>query len=164
MSNDEQLTLCAIYFVVQLLIGGSLGAIVGGRRHARKAGMILGMLFGPLGIIVAFALDGRPRCPKCKARVEPGAAICAGCHTSLSPADPEPEYDDEEPETVDFACRHCQNVMTRPIDDVGKNVICDCGELIKVKGKRPTLRDCPDCRREISRRAASCPHCGCPTA
>lgn len=24
------------------------------------------------------------------------------------------------------------------------------------------LQPCPDCRRSISRRAASCPHCGCP--
>ncbi len=26
------------------------------------------------------------------------------------------------------------------------------------------LRPCPDCNREVSRRAAQCPHCGCPLA
>jgi hypothetical protein len=26
------------------------------------------------------------------------------------------------------------------------------------------LRPCPDCQREVSRRAAQCPHCGCPLA
>jgi hypothetical protein len=26
----------------------------------------------------------------------------------------------------------------------------------------PSLQPCPDCRREVSKRAAQCPHCGCP--
>lgn len=30
--------------------------------------------------------------------------------------------------------------------------------------ENPKLHDCPDCGRQISRRAESCPQCGCPSA
>lgn len=26
----------------------------------------------------------------------------------------------------------------------------------------PRLRACPDCRKQVSRQASACPHCGCP--
>lgn len=163
MSESEQVVFGAICLLIWVVIFGAFGAIVGARGNARGTGMLLGILFGPIGILVSFALDKRDRCPKCKSRVEPGAMICSKCHCHLIEQPSEEEYDDT-PETVDFACKHCGDVMTRPLEDVGKTVICDCGEMIKVNGKRPTLRDCPDCRHEISRRAVSCPHCGCPTA
>lgn len=60
-----------------------LGAIVGQRRRSAGAGLLLGLIFGPLGIIVAFALDARPKCPACQERLNPAASLCPHCRTAL---------------------------------------------------------------------------------
>ncbi len=58
-----------VVVVVNAVICSFLGALIGGRRDAAGNGAILGFLFGELGLIVAFALDGRPpnmKKPPCK--------------------------------------------------------------------------------------------------
>jgi len=65
-------------------IGSAIvGAIVGSRRDSAGTGALLGLLFGPLGAIAAFALDGRARCPQCLNRIDTGVVLCPTCHAEL---------------------------------------------------------------------------------
>lgn len=150
--------------VIYLCTFGKLGAMIARKKNAATRGAFVGMAFGPIGLLIAGFLDERPSCPKCKTRVDPSATICSGCRCPLTDYSHEAiEDEDDHSAIVEFSCHRCQSVMKRPSDDIGKKVVCDdCGELIKVKGNR--LRACSDCSREISRRAVSCPHCGCPVA
>jgi len=64
-----------------------LGWIVGNRRDAGSAGALLGALFGPLGVVVAFALDRRSRCSNCGARYSAMPAppqVCPHCGDSIA--------------------------------------------------------------------------------
>src|SRR5262245_22635080 len=75
----------AVVFGVWLTCG-FLGALIGARNSSPVTGALCGFLFGPLGVILAFAADGRAKCPHCKSRVEKGAAICPGCRSPLAKA------------------------------------------------------------------------------
>ena len=69
-------------------------------------------------------------------------------------------------------CQHCQQPIQFEAAEAGEFVTCprpDCGQ--KTRLILPSLRsepavpgtkliECPDCRREISRRALMCPACG----
>jgi len=71
---------------VNAIVGAICGAIVGNRREAGGSGLMLGLLFGPIGVLTAFALDGRDCCPRCTGRVEQVGKrthICPHCGTPL---------------------------------------------------------------------------------
>ena len=72
------------YVLLVWLCCGLLGWIVGFRRNAALAGLVLGILFGPLGVVAAFALDSRPQCPYCKGRLDGRGILCQFCGGSLS--------------------------------------------------------------------------------
>ena len=78
MDNETLFTLVVIWTIC-----GVAGAIVGSPKNAAGAGFLLGFLLGPIGIIVAFAVDGRRKCPKCATRVNAGATICPQCSSKL---------------------------------------------------------------------------------
>jgi hypothetical protein len=65
-----------------------LGCIIaataaGDRKRAGAMGCLLGLLFGPLGVIAAFCVDYRPRCPFCAGRID-GGSICIHCQKPLA--------------------------------------------------------------------------------
>jgi len=60
-----------------------LGALVGSQKQAGFEGGLLGFFFGPLGVIVAFAIDKRPRCPNCSGRLDASPRVCQHCHAAL---------------------------------------------------------------------------------
>ncbi|QDU14724.1 Double zinc ribbon [Gimesia maris] len=64
-----------------MIICGIFGAIVGGSKDAGTAGFWLGLLFGPLGILVAFTLDNREKCLQCGSRLDGEAKVCPSCGT-----------------------------------------------------------------------------------
>lgn len=72
------------FAVAGWLLCGILGAIVGSYREATVFGGALGLLFGPIGIVVAFALDGRRACSQCRGKVARGAVVCPHCHARYS--------------------------------------------------------------------------------
>jgi hypothetical protein len=45
---------------------------------------------------------------------------------------------------------------------VAAGAVCFVLDAPRQGAKRGSLRPCPDCGREVSRRASQCPHCGCP--
>ena len=42
------------------------------------------------------------------------------------------------------------------------NFICSSLSSARPQGPNPNLCACPDCHHDVSRRATSCPRCGCP--
>ena len=167
-----------------------LGALIASRRKASLGGFVLGLLFGPLGVVAAFALDGRDQCPKCGTRLDSNGEICPSCKTELAwrifgptvvPERTQQAMGNDEVGVVrvNFRCGSCQKQLTWPAYDAGRKIPCtDCGAPTMVPDfdplatKAPTsksktvsevrLTKCPDCNKQISKRAQMCPHCGCP--
>jgi hypothetical protein len=138
-------------FVMLIAFGGIcgfLGAIVGSRVRRSGTGFLLGFFFGPLGVIVAFAL----REPADKAN--PTAANG-------------PQTDESDSRQISFSCEHCGHEMFAPVDLAGTEDRCGkCRSVLTIplprRKRTPILVECPDCGREVSRRAEACPGCGCP--
>lgn len=60
------------------------GAAVGGRVNSAGTGFILGLILGPLGLIIAFTLKGdRRKCPFCAELVKPEAKVCPHCQRDI---------------------------------------------------------------------------------
>ena len=72
---------------VWLLCGLWAGSINKGKGHSYAAGFILGVLLGPIGVILA-AISGKvdldtATCPYCQEKVRPGAVVCKHCQSKL---------------------------------------------------------------------------------
>ena len=73
---------------------------------------------------------------------------------------------------ITFNCDFCGQSIT--VDESGHGSVVNCPKcsesLVVPEQKRPTqaaatnLRRCPDCGREVSKRAAACPQCGAPVS
>jgi hypothetical protein len=72
-------------YVVGIWIAcGILEVVIGSQKKAAGAGYFLGIAFGPLGLIAALALDWRPLCPRCKARLNGQATLCPYCKLEIA--------------------------------------------------------------------------------
>lgn len=58
---------------------GMVGSALGARREAGAQGFILGLVFGPFGLIAACLVDGRGLCTECREPLGQGAKICGHC-------------------------------------------------------------------------------------
>jgi len=81
---DQLAIVVAGCYVVSMLVCAAVGGAVGAPRMAYFTGLLLGLFFGPLGVFAAFAIDKRPRCPNCLARLNGLARECPACHSSLT--------------------------------------------------------------------------------
>ena len=52
-----------------IITGGVCGAVIAYYKEAAHQGCLLGVLFGPLGVIAAAFLDFRPQCMTCGQRL-----------------------------------------------------------------------------------------------
>lgn len=147
-----------VALIVTWGICGFLGGIVGNRVNRPVPGFLLGFGFGPLGVITAFALNEvSPQERKSRALQSPSKRAAAAASMS---------------QFVHFTCHKCGNQMAALASAAGTEDKCGrCGTVIVIPDPwiPPTppkpvskLMECPDCGREVSRRAAACPHCGCP--
>lgn len=66
LSNDDGSL--AILILIGWFICMAFAAHLGGQRNAGMAGLFLGFLFGPVGMLAAGFLDGRPNCSRCGGR------------------------------------------------------------------------------------------------
>lgn len=57
--------------------------IIGHSRQAALPGALLGMFLGPIGVLAAFALDGRSSCPHCAGKLDGRGQICQHCHRPI---------------------------------------------------------------------------------
>jgi len=57
------------------------GAFVGQSRKAEVQGFLLGLFLGPVGVLAAFRMDNRTRCPQCREPSNDLARRCPFCGT-----------------------------------------------------------------------------------
>jgi hypothetical protein len=57
--------------------------MVGSAKEATGPSVMLGLLFGPLGIVIALGLDFRRFCPRCHGRLNRHPKMCPHCHMEL---------------------------------------------------------------------------------
>ena len=84
LSND--FGMLSILMLFGWFISMAFAAHLGGQRNAGMAGLILGFLFGPIGMVAAGLLDRRPHCERCGGRqgIKPSGLryeICEHCGT-----------------------------------------------------------------------------------
>ena len=78
---EPQAVFCS--WILFAFVCGFLGALIGHAKDAVGPGFALGFFLGPLGLIAAFAVDCRHRCPACLERLWRLARICPHCRTNL---------------------------------------------------------------------------------
>jgi len=71
------------FIVLSWIASAILGAIVGAQKKEGAQGFVLGLIFGPLGLIASFALDGRLECYRCHSRVNGEPQVCPYCRAEL---------------------------------------------------------------------------------
>lgn len=72
-------------FLVGLAVCGFLGAAIGASKGQALQGGLLGLLLGPIGVIIALvsgATNVRP-CPHCKSKIAFDATACAHCQRDV---------------------------------------------------------------------------------
>jgi predicted amidophosphoribosyltransferase len=63
------------------------GAMIGSSKGETGTGFVLGLLFGPFGILFAWLKGNRQTCQACKSSIHAEATICPNCRTPLSKAE-----------------------------------------------------------------------------
>lgn len=77
--------------VVSSIVCGVIGGYIGSTKGEAIYGVVLGILFGPLGILLAFVSRGnRTQCEACRSWLDPGASICPHCRSARTPGEPAP--------------------------------------------------------------------------
>jgi RNA polymerase subunit RPABC4/transcription elongation factor Spt4 len=71
--------------IIGWVLCGIIGAMIGSRKGAGCSGFLLGILLGPLGIIISIVMRGdRKACPYCKELIQKDAVKCPKCGAILS--------------------------------------------------------------------------------
>lgn len=66
------------------LLFGILGALIGASKQRAALGFLLGLLFGPLGLLfILFTRGSRKKCPYCRELVQLDAVVCPHCQKDL---------------------------------------------------------------------------------
>jgi hypothetical protein len=76
---------------------GIVAAMIGSRKGVGRAGFSVGILLGPIGILIAIFMEGnRKECPYCKELIHKDARVCPHCqrevmgsHTDIDANPPE---------------------------------------------------------------------------
>ena len=126
--------ICPLFFV--WVVCGALGYWVASNKEAENVGLWVGLLLGPIGVVVACLLDGRPCCPTCGTRLNRRPSLCPQCATRF-------EWSDGGKLGTFFP---------------------SAGKVGPVAATNTNLIPCPDCGNQVSRLAKACPKCGRPIA
>lgn len=71
-------------FVVIWLLCGVVAGMIGSKKGEGCLSFIVGVLFGPFGILFAALSKGnRQTCPHCKEQVHKDAVVCSHCQRDL---------------------------------------------------------------------------------
>ena len=68
-----------IYVVIWICFA-VIGSAIGEKKGRKNTGIVLGLLLGPIGLIIILAMDGdKISCPHCKTKISPRATSCPRC-------------------------------------------------------------------------------------
>ncbi len=66
------------------LVCGIVGAVIGAGKGEGCFGFIIGVMLGPLGILLAvFSKGDRVACPYCKELIHKDAVVCSHCQREI---------------------------------------------------------------------------------
>lgn len=72
-------------FIFWVLFGALIGVVAAQKRgFGTAAGVIGGMLLGPLAILMFFASGSRRKCPECAEWVKNEARLCPHCKSDIA--------------------------------------------------------------------------------
>ena len=99
------------------LFCGLVGGAIGASKGRAGAGILLGSLLGPIGIIISLFLTSQKTldtktqkvCPNCAERIQKAAKVCRYCGAGV----------------VVLKCPHCQSEFYKP--DVSAGTTMECG-------------------------------------
>ena len=75
-------------FLIVWIVCGIVAAMIGSGKGATGSGFFLGLILGPLGILIAIFMKGnRRKCPSCHEVIDPTAMKCPKCQADLTPKD-----------------------------------------------------------------------------
>jgi len=84
--TDQEFTL---WIVVWCGVNAIVGYFIGKRKYVIWASIIVSILFGPIGWLIAALNSGKLRkCPFCAELVKPEAVVCKHCGHKLPPSQP----------------------------------------------------------------------------
>jgi hypothetical protein len=84
--TDQELTLWIVFWCG---VNAIVGYFIGKRKYVIWASIIVSILFGPIGWLIAALNSGKLRkCPFCAELVKPEAVVCKHCGHKLPPSQP----------------------------------------------------------------------------
>jgi len=137
LANAEEGGHWFVTLLVTSVASGILGAIIGSFKNAGPIGGLLGLGFGPLGVIGALAIDGRPQCSKCRGRLDGKPEVCPHCHVRLVVHKTSPTFSAKCPACSDELegrveeCPHCSAELSWV-----RGVPCKAGEEGLVEARK----------------------------
>ncbi len=78
---------------IWLLFGAGTAAIANSNGRGALGWFMIGLLFGPIGIIAALIAGSGYQCPRCKKSVDKEATICPHCRTEYGNTDRQEEIE-----------------------------------------------------------------------
>jgi predicted amidophosphoribosyltransferase len=127
--EDGNIIACVIIGVPLWYVSACIGRAIGSEKNSPEAGFMLGLLLGPLGWIIAFFVDNRPKCPSCFGRIDSKATVCPHCHRGNG----------------SFPLQYAQS-----LPDVA---------LAAPPPNQSAMLECPYCFGEVNPKATVCRHC-----
>jgi hypothetical protein len=75
-----------VCFVFWLVVNPTVGYLIGKRKNNADGGLVLGLLLGPIGWLIAAVYTGNLRkCPFCSEDIKPDAKVCRYCGREVTP-------------------------------------------------------------------------------
>jgi len=73
-----------IYVIIWILCGLAAAAVYSGKGGSPVSGFLIGILLGPIGLIIALISGSQlPKCPYCAERIQRDAKVCPHCRKEL---------------------------------------------------------------------------------